>query len=76
MTKSFKWNTRVYKTAHNKQFIRNPFSGGESQRSLFFWRGKRAIGLCEGDCVEEEVPLDQTSHNTNREAVWIQVGTV
>ena len=28
-------------------------------------RRKRAISLCEGDCVEEEVPLDQTSHTTD-----------
>ena len=40
------------------------------QKKPFFWRGKRAIGLCDGECVEEEVPLDQTSHTTD-----IQPGT-
>ena len=30
-----------------------------------FSRRKRAIGLCKGDCIEEEVPLDQTSHTTD-----------
>ena len=28
-------------------------------------RSKRAINECEGDCVEEEVPLNQTSHTTD-----------
>ena len=37
------------------------------QKKLFFWRRKRAISECEGDCVEEEVPLDQTSHITDIE---------
>ena len=37
------------------------------QKKHFFWRRKRAIGLCEGDCVEEEVPLNQTSHTTEIE---------
>ena len=37
------------------------------QKKPFFWRRKRAIGDCEGDCVEEEVPLDQTSHTTDIE---------
>ena len=28
-------------------------------------RQKRAISECEGGCLEEEVPLDQTSHTTD-----------
>ena len=28
-------------------------------------RSRRAISDCEGDCVEEDVPLDQTSHTTD-----------
>ena len=36
------------------------------QKKPFIWR-KRDISLCEGECVEEEVPLDQTSHITDIE---------
>ena len=37
------------------------------QKKHFIWRRKRAINYCEEDCVEEEVPLDQTSHTTDIE---------
>ena len=30
-------------------------------------KSKRSIRECEGDCVEEEVPLDQTTHTTDIE---------
>ena len=37
------------------------------QKKPFSWRRKRAIVLCEGDCVEEEVPINHTSHTTDIE---------
>ena len=37
------------------------------QKKPFIWRRKRAITYCEGDCAEEEVPLDQTSYTTEIE---------
>ena len=43
------------------------FSKQAIQKKPFIWRRKRAISECEGDCVEEEVPLDQTSYTTEIE---------
>ena len=63
---SSKWYTRVVAV------LSWPKASGDFTKQAVwkkpaFRRRKRAISLCEGDCVEEEVPLDQTSHTTDIE---------
>ena len=47
--------------------VSGDFTKQAIQKKPFIWRRKRVINYCEGDCVEEEVPLDQTSHTTEIE---------
>ena len=37
------------------------------QKKPLHWKSKPAISKCEGECIEEEVPLNQTSHTTDIE---------